>query len=146
MDKRSLETRVRANYKTIRTIERKLARFAEAMSNDSDVNQEVIDAKSAEMLARVEKLLQVPQGLIFISWDPRGYQLKTKPEEADDLPTDWGGYGIIGHERDLPYLTARDALRRIGLYASVPEEHASQFIEDVQTVSMYLRIRSQHDG
>jgi hypothetical protein len=53
----------------------------------------------AYLLARLQRLMENAPGL-FINGDPRGYALKVQPEHADDLPRDWGGYGLIAPDKD----------------------------------------------
>jgi hypothetical protein len=62
-----------------------------------------VDKLTDAVLAKVNKLLgtygHVDAVPVFINRDPRGYALKVSSETVKafnlDLPTDWGGYGII---------------------------------------------------
>jgi len=74
----------------------RIVRWAERHNLTMDEYEECREAKSRDLIARI--LGYVPAGLL-INGDPRGYALKVQPENANDLPKDWGGYGILAPDR-----------------------------------------------
>jgi len=65
-------------------------KFGRVDTSDHDQCQ----AYEAYLLGRLTGWAGPISGLFFDS-DPRGCQLKVLPEHADDLPRDWGDYGMI---------------------------------------------------
>jgi hypothetical protein len=111
----TLRERAEANRLALRRLEKEARRYAEAKCNGawhfapyhkggttlrlwtgSEAEEE---AYEQHLLARLTKLMDNAEGL-FINLDPRGYALKVTPDAAGDLPTDWGGYGLLAPDRE----------------------------------------------
>ena len=78
--------------------------FTNECNGHSDLIEEQEEKRDAKVLKQVKDLLP---GLktIFLNGDPRGYSLKIKPEEREELRnkdinlySDFGGYGILAPE------------------------------------------------
>ena len=88
--------------KKLRRLEVKAHRLAEDYCNGTNgVTTENWDAKCEPILKAVFRLLPIHRESsgIFINGDARGYALKidseTVKENALDIFTDWGGYGVL---------------------------------------------------
>ena len=92
-------------YKRLHRIEARLNRiFTNECNGTVEITEEQEEKRDAKILKELRSLLP---GLktIFLNGDPRGYALKIKPEEREELRnkdinlySDWGGYGILAPE------------------------------------------------
>lgn len=92
-------------YKKLHRIEARCSRlFTNECNGVNCLTEEAEEKRDAKILQQVKNL--VP-GLntIFLNGDPRGYALKFKPEEREQLRdkginfySDFGGYGILAPE------------------------------------------------
>lgn len=88
--------------KKLRRLEMKAHQLATDYCNgENGVNTDNWDAKCEPILKAVHKILNISEVCsgIFVNGDARGYALKidseTVTENALDIYTDWGGFGII---------------------------------------------------
>ena len=90
------------SYRTLRTLENRMRNAALSFCNDSNYDEDKLEAMKDKTRADVAKLFggTLPNGFIINS-DPRGYALKIDNELAElpqGLHHDFGGYGILAPE------------------------------------------------
>jgi hypothetical protein len=87
-------------YEKLRRIELKLKRLNTDYCNGV-IQEADYDSACAKLEAKVVALLGQNHP-IYLNRDPRGYALKIRDSYMKahnlDLPTDWGGYGLIAPE------------------------------------------------
>jgi hypothetical protein len=92
-------------YKKLHRVEARLNRIFTAECNgDINLSEEQEEKRDNLILSKLRALLPEVK-TIFLNGDPRGYALKIKETEAQELRSkginiyqDWGGYGILAPE------------------------------------------------
>ena len=92
-------------YKKLHRIEARLSRiFTNECNGYLEITEEQEEKRNTKILKTIKAFLPSLK-TIFLNGDPRGYALKIKPEEREELRnkginlySDFGGYGILAPE------------------------------------------------
>lgn len=81
----------------LRRLEREAHDLAEECCEWRSTDDPETEAIAQRILSKVDKVLGTTGPRPHLNYDPRGYALKIRPEDAKDLKIykDWSGYGII---------------------------------------------------
>lgn len=84
-------------YQSLRKLEAQALRITTRWCNGVTEEQEAKDEKALERIVKkVEVLLPLLAGKVFVNYDARGYALKVKEcDKPSGMYTDWGSYGIV---------------------------------------------------